>query len=222
MSTLWRLVAVVGLALAAAPAQEDSSLYYLVFLRPDPARKTIPADDMQRIQAAHMDNIRSMAKDGILVAAGPMDDKVRTISGVFVLRAPSLAEAQRIAERDPTVVEHRNTVDTHAWRGPKGIGEEYVRLHRENPNTPEGMGVQPLALLTRGAGWDGGAAQRALIAKLKAAGKLAAAGAVEGDDTLAGVLIFKRIPLDEAEALVKFDGKVEFHRWYCAEHVLPW
>ena len=41
-------------------------LLFLVFLRPDPARKPLPPAEAERIQTAHMANIKSMAANGVL------------------------------------------------------------------------------------------------------------------------------------------------------------
>src|SRR5215470_9742469 len=106
--------------LACAAFAQDADTYYVVFLRPDPARTTLAQGESEKIQAAHMANLQKMAADGVLVAAGPFGDETRTISGVFVMKARSLAEAKRIAESDPTVTNHRNVVDVHTWHGPKG------------------------------------------------------------------------------------------------------
>jgi len=218
-------------ALAAA-AFQPSEVYYLVFLRPDPARKPLPKAEGERMQAAHMANIHSMADRGVLVAAGPFDDDPTTISGIFVFRAASLDDAKRIAEEDPTVVGHRNQVEVHAWRGPKGIGEEYFRLHKEKPETPEGMGVQPLFLIYHGSRWaerdQQAAAHAEYLDHLRREGKVAMHGPIEGDDELSSVVVFNRIPDDEAQRLIAGDPAVkagilraEFHRWWCAAHVLP-
>jgi uncharacterized protein YciI len=213
-----------------------SAEYYVVFLRPDPARKPLSKPDGDRIQAAHMANIHKMADDGVLRAAGPFEDESRTISGIFVFKAPSLAEAERIARQDPTVTEHRNTVDVYRWHGPAAIGEEYFRLHKEHPETPENMGVHPLFLMLRGPRWNHSAAekQQALTAhrayrdRLRAEGKLAAAGDT-GEDSLVDITIFRRIQPEEAQRLINDDPAVksgvlrpELHRWWCADHVLPW
>jgi uncharacterized protein YciI len=227
------LTAIICMAFAeAAQPAASTELYHLVFLRPDPARRTLPKDEAERIQAAHMANIHKMADSGVLVAAGPFDDQPRTISGIFIFRTSSIEEARRIAARDPTVVERRNLVEVHAWRGPKGIGEEYFRLHKEKPDTPEGMGVQPLFLLYRGSAWNGRAEQLAshngYLDRLKREGKLAMAGPIEGSDELAAMVVFSRIPEDEARRLMAEDPAVKanvfragFHRWWCAEHVIP-
>jgi uncharacterized protein YciI len=220
-----------GLLLAAISlGAQPSELYYMAFLRPAPDRKPLPQAEMERIQTAHMANIRSMAARGVLVAAGPFGDTPPTISGVFVFRTGSLEEARRIASEDPTVVEHRNTVDVLAWRGPKGIGEEYVQLHKMDPKTPEDMGIQPFFLLRRGNGVKAAALNEhdGYLAELRRQGKIAAAGAVEGDADVASVVIFRRMAEAEARGLIDADPAVksgalrpEFHNWWCAAHVLP-
>jgi uncharacterized protein YciI len=220
-----------------APPPVPADLYFVVFLRPDPARKAIDKTERERIQNAHMANIMQMAKDGILVSAGPFDDQPATISGIFFFRAASIEKAREIAARDPTVVEHRNTVDVHAWRGPEGMGAEYFRLHKEHPETPENMGIQPLVISHYETAWQGTAEQTAAILAahgkymqgLRHDGKLGAAGMFEGDSDLGGMVIFQRIPMEEARSLVAADPAVkagflrpELHVWWSAEHVLPW
>src|SRR5262249_1296533 len=151
--------------------------------------------------------------------------EAHTILGVFVMKAGSIEEARRIAAADPTVTEHRNTIDVHAWRGPAGIGDEYFKLHREQPDAPEGMGIHPVAIVLRGPAWSRGASQLAahndLIGRLRREGKLAAAGPVENDDVMVSLLVFKRIPLAEAQSLLKDDPAqsagillAEFHQWF--------
>src|SRR5215469_16049720 len=118
-------------AFAQEAAHEATGVYYVVFLRPDPARKPLAKEEGERIQNAHMANIHKMADDGYLVAAGPFENDPPPISGVFVMKAKSIDEARRIAGEDLTVRERRNTIDVHTWRGPAGIGDEYFRLHKE-------------------------------------------------------------------------------------------
>lgn len=208
-------------------------LLYLVFLRPDPARKPLPPADGERIQTAHMANIRSMAANGVLLSAGPFavppGDKPATISGIFILKAASLAEARRIAAGDPTVVEHRNTVDVYAWRGPADLAEEYFRLHKANPDTPEGMAEHPFCLIYKGPNWQASPAAAELIDRFHAAGQLGAGGPVEGDASLLGLAIFKPGLVADARKLLEADAalksgqfRIEYHNWWSSAHVLPW
>lgn len=226
------IAALLLLLAQAAPGPPATDLYYLVFLRPDPARRPLAKAEGERIQAAHMANIQDMAKRGVLVAAGPFDDAPTTKSGIFIFKASSLDEARRIAAQDPTVLEHRNTVDVYAWRGPKGIGEEYARLHKENPEMPQGMGVHPVCLIYPGPAWSDRArfvpAHAAYAERLQREGKYAMRGLVEGGGDLAGMVVFQRIPDEEAQRLIDGDPavkagvfRVEYHRWWSADHVFP-
>jgi uncharacterized protein YciI len=227
----------IAAAIPMYPQAPASGPYYVAFLRPDPSRKTLEKAESDRVQAAHMENIRSMARDGVLVAAGPFEDIPRTISGIFVFTVDSLQSARRIAAQDPTVIEHRNTVDVHAWQGPAGIGVEYARLHKLDPKTPENMQVHPLLMLHHGAAWDQKTSERDELLRahvrfaddLRRQGKLSAGGSVEAPDDLVDILIFKPMPDGEAQSLMLDDPavkagvlRVENHRWWCSDHVLPW
>jgi uncharacterized protein YciI len=223
-----RLVSLAIFTLVARA--QTTEPYYIVFLRPATDRKPVSQSDSERIQSAHMANIRGMAERGVLVAAGPFGDTPTTISGIFVMKAASLDEARRIAGEDPTVIEHRNTVDVVAWRGPAGIGAEYVRLHKANPAAPEDMGVQPFFMLYRGPKWDTTArkAHETYVDGLRREGKLGAAGNVDSGGEMLAIVIFNRMRDDEAKRLIEEDPAVksgalraEYHHWWSAAHVLP-
>lgn len=94
------------------------------------------------------------------------------------------------------------------------------------------MGVQPLFLLYRGSAPANQTRELDLhgeyLARLKREGKLAMAGRIEGNDDLWAVVVFNRISDAEARRLMADDPAVkanalryEFHRWWCAEHVIP-
>jgi uncharacterized protein YciI len=237
-----RLAAALLAVAVAAEAQntppEPTAVYYVVFLRPDPARKPISKDEGERMQAAHMANIQKMADDGILAAAGPFEDDPPPVSGIFVMKTATLEEARRIAAEDPTVRGRRNTIDIHAWRGPAAIGDEYFRLHREHPETPPDMGEHPFFVLNRGPEWNATPPPRRVILlaehqrfveELRHADRLAAAGTAERDPEMIAIVIFRRVPFDQATERMKDDPAVkagilaiEAHRWWSAAHVLPW
>jgi uncharacterized protein YciI len=232
MITVLALWLVLHTSVRTGPPLDSTDVYYVVFLRPNPNRERLASTDMDRIQAAHMANIRALSARGILVAAGPFDDTPLTISGIFIFKVASIDEARRTAAGDPTVVEHRNLVDIVPWRGPRGIGVEYTRLHAERPDTPVGMGVQPFFLLYNGrsvAVPDTALQAHAdYLDHLRAAGTIGAAGPTEGDNQLRWIVVFNRISEEEAARLMAADPAVmsgalsaEPHRWWCAEHVLP-
>lgn len=205
--------------------------YQVVFLRRNPARQPLTVEEGDRIQNAHMQNIRDMAARGLLVAAGPFEDEPSAISGVFFFVLPTRDEALKVASADPTVLAHRNTVEVLTWRGPAGIGDEYRRVHEAKPDTPEGMGVHPFVILRRtGKQLDGKltAARAPRWEKLRAEGKIVAAGPVEGDASATDIVIFDRIPDAQAASLAAADPAVsrgqltpELHRWWSSAHVFP-
>jgi uncharacterized protein YciI len=218
-------------------AQTSAAPYYVVFLRPDPARKELPKAEGERLQAAHMANIQKMGRDGVLMSAGPFDDTPVTISGIFVFKMSSLEAARALASKDPTVLAHRNTVDVHTWLGPPGIGVEYFRLHKLDPGTPENMQSHPLCLLYHGAAWEEKRSKRdqlltaheRYVDQIRSLGKLGAAGAIQAPDDLLGMVIFKPVSLQEAQRLLRADPAVQagvlradFHAWWSSDHVLPW
>lgn len=221
----------LAFALALPLAAQPTDLYSLVLLRPSPDRKPLPSEESAKIQAAHMAHIRSMADSGALVGAGPFGDTPPTISGVFIFKAP-VEEVRRLANADPTVTAGRNQVEIYAWRGPKGLGEEYAKRHKADPKTPDDMGVHPFLMFRRGPNWSRAGefvpAHLEYLKRLRAEGKLAASGPIEGNSDLAAIFVFRRMPdadarrLADEEPFVK-NGVVtiEPHRWWCAAHVLP-
>jgi uncharacterized protein YciI len=174
-----------------------------------------------------------MAADGVLIAAGPMADAKATIRGVFILKAASMAEARRIVLRDPAVAARRNTVDVHAWSGPKGIGVGYFQWKKAHPDADDAMAVHAFCVLTHGPQWTGDpnsdGEHAVFVDSIRRAGVLAAAGNTDGDPDLYALCVFKTASVDEAKRIMDQDpvvqsGRVavEFHRWWTADLVLPW
>lgn len=220
-----------------AAAQTGTDVYYMAFLRPDPQRTLLSREAGERLQAAHMASMRKLAEDGYLVGAGPFEDTPSTIGGLFLIKTESLREAKRLASLDPTVVAHRNMIDVHQWRGPAGIGDEYKRLHKADPKTPEDMGLHPIIFIRPGpkrgrvsqdaADVVDGSMSEGLRA-LGKSGRVLAAGTVEGEDDFKAIVIFGRVPLKDATEAVRAafhteDGalRAEPHQFWSAAHVFP-
>jgi uncharacterized protein YciI len=239
MNRLLALIFLAGIPLfaqdSAAPAK--TARYYVAFLRPDPSRLPLGKTDSDRIQFAHMASIRKMEDAGVLIVAGPVDDTPATVSSILVFALDSLEAAQAVAAQDPTVAEHRNTVDVHVWNGPPALGEQYYEDRQLDPDAPVNMQIHPLCIIFRGPDWDRKenkrdallAAHERYIARLRALGKLGAAGAIEPPDDLLGLVMFRPPSLEDAQRLLDKDPAVEagvlhveYHRWWSPDHVLPW
>ncbi len=228
------LALVVGaLPMRCETPPTETRVYYLVFIRPDPARKTLPLEERQRIMDRHMAYIHKMADDGVLASAGPMDDTPTTISGIFVIKANSLAEAQTIAAKDPTVTEHRNTIDTHPWRAPAGIGDAYFKWKKDDPKAEDVMASHVLVILgknpKRTDSEDSRQVAGRFIEKAHKAGLLAVGGLIDDDPAIAAVCVFKAPSVEDAMVYVAGDPALaaalipaEFHVWWSADRVLPW
>ena len=110
----------------AAPQQHQAvagyemTTYYVAFLSRGPKWTPEVTRETERLQEAHMANIRKMAADGKLVLAGPFTDDGK-LRGMFVLTVGSLEEAKALADSDPAVKAGRLAVEVHPWFSAKGI-----------------------------------------------------------------------------------------------------
>jgi len=104
----------------AAPINMGSmTRYYFAFLRRGPKWTAQRTPETDRLQEAHMENIRNMAKAGKLVIAGPFEN-AGEYAGIFIFKVNELEEAKALSEADPAVKAGRLVVDVHPWLIPKG------------------------------------------------------------------------------------------------------
>jgi len=102
------MITLLILYCSVTSAQEFQQKYF-VMLSSNPSRPELPKADVEKIQAAHMANIDSLAKAGSLLAAGPFNGG----GGLFVLVASSLEEARKILDTDPAVRANRFIVELY-------------------------------------------------------------------------------------------------------------
>jgi len=106
-----------------AVAQQDNVCF--VFLNSNPDRGKIPEEEVQELQAAHLENIDRLAKEGTLLAAGPFEGG----GGMFIITANSLDEADNILSTDPAISANRFILQIYPFRQLFGglcpVGEEY-------------------------------------------------------------------------------------------------
>jgi uncharacterized protein YciI len=102
-------------------AQIDMSTmrtYYMVFLLKGEHRSQ-DSLTAQKIQEAHLANIRKLAGEGTLVIAGPfLDDG--DLRGIFIFAVASAEEARRLVETDPAVQAGRLRYEIHPWMSQRG------------------------------------------------------------------------------------------------------
>jgi uncharacterized protein YciI len=93
--------------------------YYFAFLLRGPEWTPDQTPELERLQEAHLANIRRLAETGKLVVAGPFSDD-GTLRGVFVFKTETLDEATSLAESDPAVQAKRLVLEFHPWLVPAG------------------------------------------------------------------------------------------------------
>jgi uncharacterized protein YciI len=88
--------------------------FYLALLSKGPQADEIKGAAAQKLQLAHLWNIRRMMDAKTYLAAGPFTDN-GPIAGLFVIAAKSVEEAKMFAEADPSVKAGRLSVALYPW-----------------------------------------------------------------------------------------------------------
>lgn len=231
LATIAALVTVAAAqsAPASAPAApEHYFFYHLVLLRRPANAPQLDPDARQKLQEAHMANIRKLAKEGKLVLAGPFLDDT-PLRGIFVLKTQSMDEAKRWTLTDPAVQANRLAPEFHIWIQPTSTfstppesnpmenyalviynkGDKFQEL-----NAPDIQPVIPPHL--------------AFLKSLRESGKMVVGGPFkDGSGDSRGLLIFATTP-EEASQIVADDPfvlagevKPEVHPWTTQQGVLP-
>jgi uncharacterized protein YciI len=228
--SLLTLLFVVGVNLAFAQSQSapDSAKYFFVLLQRPSNAPTLSKEEGEKLQEAHMANIRKMFAEHKLVVAGPfLDDTV--LRGVFVFKADSEMQTREWAKSDPAVQAGRLAAELH---GPWLISANAIH----EPAATEGLEQFTLVLEKAGEKWNSNAPESPDVMKAHAAflkemtekEKIAVAGdfPVHEGGELRGVIIF-RVTADESVKLAGDDPavkagmlKTEIHPWGTGKGVL--
>ncbi len=108
--------------------------YVFVLLKTGPKRMPDgPARD--EMFKGHFANIQRLAKEGLLVYAGPMDG-VDGWRGIFVFATADPEVARKAAETDPVIVNGEMVIEVHKHYGSAalmGVTEEHARLVKPKP-----------------------------------------------------------------------------------------
>ena len=240
MKTSHRLLTGIALLLLTSPAvlsqQKPETKnepahkmveFHMAILKRGPKWTAPDTPEAKRLYEEHVNYVLASLDSGKAVIAGPFTDDGE-ISGVFVFRASSAAEAKSWAEADPSVVSGLHVVEMHPWWSEDIFGKaakplKLTRLY--------------FAFLTRGEKWTpektpateeiqkGHMANINRLAEMKT---LIAAGPFGDNGRLRGIFVFRVKSLEEAKALTATDPAVqagrlamEIHPWMVPEGVLP-
>lgn len=219
-------LALVGAAWAQSGANA-AQLYFVLLKRP-PNVPQLSKEEGEKLQEAHLANIRKLAGEHKLLAAGPFLDNT-ALRGIFVFRAESQEQVQEWVKTDPMVKANHLAMEVYGpWQADQNL------IH--DPGATQKMEQYTLVLLKQGEKWNPNAPDLAGVMKrqetfskeLIAKGSLAIGGlfpaSVPGG--LRGVAIY-RVSADEASKLANEDPlvtseliKPEVHPWISGSGVL--
>jgi uncharacterized protein YciI len=103
----------------------QSSEYIIVFLNKKADKAELPEEEVKKIMDGHMANIKRLAKEGKLIAAGPFDGG----GGIFIFKSNSIEQVQEWLMTDPGVQARRWNVEVMPYYPRLGsvcaVGEPY-------------------------------------------------------------------------------------------------
>ena len=102
----------------------NMTIYYLFLLKKGPTWSPDSTPEIEKLQEAHLNNLRHLGEIGKLVINGPLLDSFATsgeIRGVGVLKTSSLVEARELISTDPMVKVGRLIFELHTWMVDKNI-----------------------------------------------------------------------------------------------------
>ena len=108
--------------------------YVMALLKAGPNRSS-DKKAAAELQRAHMANIQRLAKEGVLVLAGPFLDRGE-LRGIYVFDVDTVEEARKLTETDPAVKAGSLVMELHPWYGSaaiKSINDLHTRIARQAP-----------------------------------------------------------------------------------------
>ena len=104
---------------AAAAPDPDVATYYVCVLTKGLYEGVGMKEERKKTQAAQNAYINELAREGKLLATGPIVDNSEW-RGIYVFKCATLAEAKALANADPEVKAGRLKFEVHAWLTEKG------------------------------------------------------------------------------------------------------
>lgn len=209
------LLALLAPACRSGSLAEPSADYVLVYLRSGGAAAEKTPEERQVIQAAHLENIGRLAREGKIVVAGPFGQPMPdpALRGLFVFDVADVHEAEELTRTDRAIQEGVLTMDAHPFRSSPDLRELPARYF-EREAAREGRAADPDIrpyVILRAA--DAERAEKALAG----AGGVVLAGRLGGE--LAGRALFvldDESPDEAAARLAPVSDEIGEHE------LLPW
>lgn len=89
--------------------------YVMAFLKAGPNRSGTD-EEKAALQRAHMDNIKRLADEGLLVLAGPFLDKGE-LRGIYIFNVADVESARKLTATDPAVQAGSLVMELKPWYG---------------------------------------------------------------------------------------------------------
>lgn len=91
-------------------------MYVLAILKTGTAKET-DKKMLDSLMTGHMNNIGRLAREGMLVVAGPLQKNDRNYRGIFILNVRTVEEAKRLVQTDPAVAAGIFDTELFGWYG---------------------------------------------------------------------------------------------------------
>ena len=122
LAALVTIAAAQSAPVSAPAAPEHYFFYHLVLLRRPANAPQLEADARQKLQEAHLANIRRLAlkgqrESGKMAVGGPFRDG----PGGLLIFATTPEEASQIVAQDPFVLAGEVKPEVHPWQAQKGV-----------------------------------------------------------------------------------------------------
>ena len=109
--------------------EHGMKMYVMVILKTGTYNPTskIEHDSLFR---GHMNNIKRLVSEGKMVIAGPFDKNDKSYRGIFIMNVPTIAEAKKLIETDPTINSRVFDVELFEWYGSAAL-PVYLKTHQK-------------------------------------------------------------------------------------------
>jgi len=97
---------------------DDTRVAVLGLLKRPADAPSFSEDELEKLQAGHLENIGKMADSGDLVIAGPVEEG-GALRGILIFRTRDMTRVEELVARDPAIQAGRLELELYRWRVPK-------------------------------------------------------------------------------------------------------